>query len=236
VLIQLISSAGVSAALCGLILWITKSWISERLHQAIKNEYDQKLEAHKAELKAQSDVELEKLRSQLNISAIEHQISFSGLYSKRADIIREIHNLLTEVYWKMEDVFIFLQRTNEPNEKEKIDSAQKAIMVFIIFFEKHRIFLPENLCKILEGLVSGDIRRHLMHYSIYPSWDRDPPSPIREKKYDVLEKGYDFLKNEFSKARQQLENEFRSLLEGRKLSVSTVVPSIGLNLDGHAAS
>ena len=69
--IQVITSASVSTALAALLLWLTKSWISERLKNAIKNEYDQKLESHKAQLKAQSDVEIEKLRSQLSISATE---------------------------------------------------------------------------------------------------------------------------------------------------------------------
>ena len=67
--LQLIASAGVNAALSSLIIWITKSWISERLKQSIKHEYDQKLEIHKAQLKAESDVEIERLKCQLSISA-----------------------------------------------------------------------------------------------------------------------------------------------------------------------
>ena len=57
-IIQVITSASVSVALSGLLVWLTKSWISERLKHAIKAEYDEKLETHKAQLRAHSDVEL----------------------------------------------------------------------------------------------------------------------------------------------------------------------------------
>ncbi len=60
-----LSSAAVSAALSGLLLWLFKSWISERLKNAIKFEYDQKLEIHKTELKSQSDLALEGIRAEL---------------------------------------------------------------------------------------------------------------------------------------------------------------------------
>lgn len=61
----ILSSAAVSAALTSLLVWLFKSWISERLKNAIRHEYDQKLETHKTELKSQADVALERIRAQL---------------------------------------------------------------------------------------------------------------------------------------------------------------------------
>ena len=55
-LLSVITSAGVGAAIGAMALWLGKSWISERLKQAIKSEYDEKIETHKSQLKAQSDV------------------------------------------------------------------------------------------------------------------------------------------------------------------------------------
>lgn len=86
-LLELITSATVSAVLTTLLLFITKSLISERLKNAIKNEYDEKLESHKTKLNAQSDVEIENLKSRLTISTIEHQVKFSDLHKSRAEII-----------------------------------------------------------------------------------------------------------------------------------------------------
>jgi hypothetical protein len=101
--LQLIASAGVNAALSSLIIWITKFWISERLKQSIKHEYDQKLEIHKAQLKAESDVEIERLKCQLSISANEHQIRFASLHERQADVIAETYSLLKQLFTCLEN-------------------------------------------------------------------------------------------------------------------------------------
>jgi hypothetical protein len=61
----ILSSAVVSAALTSGLWWMFKSWLSEHLKNAIKYEYERKLESHKIELKSQSDVELERIRAEL---------------------------------------------------------------------------------------------------------------------------------------------------------------------------
>lgn len=76
--IQLISSAAVSASLSAFLILLTKSWISERLKNSIKNEYDAKLETHKAQLKADADIQAERLRAQLSIAATEHKTDLSS--------------------------------------------------------------------------------------------------------------------------------------------------------------
>ena len=41
---EFITSIVSSALVSGAVVWLSKAWISERLKNAIKNEYDQKLE------------------------------------------------------------------------------------------------------------------------------------------------------------------------------------------------
>ena len=57
-LLEILTSATVSSILSGLLIWMTKSWIAERLKNSIKSEYDQKLETHKAQLKGIMDIEI----------------------------------------------------------------------------------------------------------------------------------------------------------------------------------
>lgn len=59
----------------GLLVWLLRSWISERLKQSVRHEYSQKLETHKAELKAEYEKQLELYRVELNsrMEAIRHQ-------------------------------------------------------------------------------------------------------------------------------------------------------------------
>lgn len=64
-LLNIISSAAVSGALSGALIWLSRNWISERLKNSIKHEYDQKLEAHKAKLKIENDVALLELNTKI---------------------------------------------------------------------------------------------------------------------------------------------------------------------------
>jgi hypothetical protein len=53
-----------SGTVSSLIIYLAKSWITERLKHAIAHEYAQKLEAHRATLKSDYDVQLERLRAE----------------------------------------------------------------------------------------------------------------------------------------------------------------------------
>src|SRR5207244_3321243 len=91
-----------SVAVNGGLAWFLKEWISERMKNAIKHEYDQKLEAHRARLKAVVDTEIEtlkakleaenaraqeQLKADLQIAASEHQIRFEKLHEKVAQTV-----------------------------------------------------------------------------------------------------------------------------------------------------
>lgn len=102
-LFQVLSSAAVTTVLLGAVGWLLRSWLSERMKNAIRSEYDQKLETHKAQLKAESDVALEKLRADLSIAAAERQIQFSRLHEARAEVIAETYARLTELHTKLGD-------------------------------------------------------------------------------------------------------------------------------------
>ena len=78
-----IATIASSVGLSGLLVWLTKSWISERLKNAIKHEYDEKLETHKAQLKREYDKEIEEFKAHLQIAAAERNIRQIGRASCR---------------------------------------------------------------------------------------------------------------------------------------------------------
>lgn len=51
-IINVLSSATISTLLAGALIWLLRNWISERLRNSIRHEYDQKIERYKAQLKA----------------------------------------------------------------------------------------------------------------------------------------------------------------------------------------
>jgi hypothetical protein len=73
----------------GVLVWLLRGWITERLKQSIQHEYSQKLETHKAELNTriqaiQHDNQLQQLRTSL---FFDHQRNaFAGLLAKIAEV------------------------------------------------------------------------------------------------------------------------------------------------------
>ena len=71
-IISILSSAVVSGALVGILIWLSREWMSARIKGSIQHEYDQKLEAHKAQLKAENEVAFLELRSAIEREAALH--------------------------------------------------------------------------------------------------------------------------------------------------------------------
>ncbi|MFN8579424.1 MAG: hypothetical protein U0163_00395 [Gemmatimonadaceae bacterium] len=96
--ISLLASASVSAVLTSALVWLSKTWISERLKGAIQHEYDQKLEALKAELKAQNDVAVERLKAS-NAQMLSVHTSASNTFTAIHGIAHERRLKGIEALW-----------------------------------------------------------------------------------------------------------------------------------------
>lgn len=62
-IITLLSSAAVSGSTAAILIFLARTWMSERIKQSIKHEYDVLLEQYKHELKAEHEIALERLRA-----------------------------------------------------------------------------------------------------------------------------------------------------------------------------
>ncbi|MCC7483534.1 MAG: hypothetical protein IT529_00965 [Burkholderiales bacterium] len=83
---------GGNAALLAVLGLIGKSFL-DKLIQRDTHRFE-------ADLKAKSDAAIEHLRNALQLQATEHQIRFSRLHEKRADVIAELNGYLVEALWK----------------------------------------------------------------------------------------------------------------------------------------
>jgi hypothetical protein len=72
--------------------------LSERLKNAIKHEYDVRLESHKAVLQAESGAEIERLRAELSIAAAQRNVTFSKLHERRLAVIAATYAKLDAAY------------------------------------------------------------------------------------------------------------------------------------------
>ncbi|WP_150411263.1 hypothetical protein [Xanthomonas sontii] len=212
---QLVLSGALSLALSGALFWLLRSWISERLKSAIKHEYDEKLESHKAQLQAQAAVETERLRSQLSIQATEHAVRFQRLHEKRAEVVEQLYSLLTEAYRKASTFASPVELTGGPGKDEQYIEAHNSLFDFFQYFDRNRIYLPTSeLCDSIDQLVEG-IRRQIASFGMYTQHkDEGLNSKALERKYDAWMRAWEFMEKEVPLAKAKLEDEFRFILGG----------------------
>lgn len=209
---DILTAGLVSAGLTAFMLWLTKSWIGERLRNAIKAEYDQTLETHKAQLKSASDVEVERLKAQLSIAANEHHIVFSKLQEHRANVIAEMYGQLVEAYWAFQSFVSPFEMGGEPKKSEKYVTALNKSTDFFRYFEKNKIYLPEELCAQIDEFLKN-MRKEAIGFGVYVQYgeERLPDHTLRamHEKWTAASTYFD---TEVPKAKKALENELRRLI------------------------
>src|SRR5260370_36481854 len=85
----LLTTLGGGTAVLAAAAWLIRT--------ALNHALTRDAEAFKARLKADADIETEKLKSSLQMVAFEHQIRFSNLHAKRAKVIAEIYFQMVDV-------------------------------------------------------------------------------------------------------------------------------------------
>ncbi len=191
----------------GLINFIFRTWISERIKNAIKSEYDQKLETHKAILKSHSDVEIERLKSQLALVGIEHQIRFTKLHEVRATVVADTYEKLKDLHHKLgEYVQIFEPAGGKP-KTDRRQLAYESHESFRSYFQSKLIFFPKLTADKLEK-INQDLVRAFNNFTfgveLAPQMGGNPA----EKWMEVFEA----VTVEIKVALEEIEAEFRELL------------------------
>ena len=195
---------GGNAALLAVLAVIAKSFLDKVITRDTKT--------FEADLKAKSDAAIENLKSELQLRTIEHQVRFSRLHEKRASVIADLYGHLVEALWEAESFLSPMEWTGEPGKQEKHNIAMDKLVELYRFFDKHRIYLPSELCDSLEALFM-EVRQHVINFGVYVRFhEQSINDHTREQKEKVWNEGWDAIMNKVPLARQNLEQEFRVLL------------------------
>lgn len=100
-----LASATVSAGLTAALIWLAKSWISERIKGAIQHEYNEKLESHKAKLEVEHDRDLEQLKAALGEVSAERNARRDYEYDARKKLYAEYEPLLFQLIEQSENAY-----------------------------------------------------------------------------------------------------------------------------------
>jgi len=157
--------------------------------------------------------DLEKFKGDLQIATIEHEIRFSKLHEKRAEVLAELYKLLVEAVWSAEEFASPMEFEGDPDKKEKYKNAMNAVAQYFRFFEQHRIYLPERLCPSLE-VFARKLRKPTIRLGVYLSIEHPTENTIREK-HEAWNEAWSTVKEEIPNLRAEIETEFRKLLDAR---------------------
>ncbi len=192
---EIIKFIGGSAVLIVAIAWLIRNLISQLLTKDI--------EKYKFELKRDADKEIESLRASLNLEALTHQIRYSKLHDKRAQIIAELYGRLYEFQWAVSAFLRDFDKDNEDNKTQSVQELDNKSYEFKDYFDKHRIYFTENICSTVDELVNA-------LYSAYV------PLETRDRSDDKLKQVWgecaDTVRNKYPAIKASLESDFRTIL------------------------
>jgi hypothetical protein len=209
-LLYVLCSTFFSSLLVGVGVWLTRSWLSERMKNSIRFEYDQKLETHKAQLKAQSDVALERVRADLSIAVAEHQIQFARLHDERAVIIAETYARLKDLHVSLGDYVKIFEPAGDKPKEERRQVVQKAHENFITYFRVKRIWLPESAVTKIDSINDRSVSAFYSFFYEIEMTQNQGGHDVH-KWYEIFQ----HVKDEMPVALKELERDFRLLLGDR---------------------
>ena len=141
---ELITAIGGSAILFAAMAWFTRSVINHLLSKD--------LEIFKLKLQEESQQELIRLQSSVQLVQLEHQVRFTKLHERRAEIIAELYSKVVELHRATSDFVRFYQSVDGLKNKEHIKSLWSATDEFRNYFEKHRIYFNQDTCTNIDSL------------------------------------------------------------------------------------
>ena len=202
---------GGNAALLVVLAWLARSFGSQLLAKD--------LEKFKASLASASSEASERLKHELQIASLEHQVRFSKLHERRAEVITALYGLLVEVQWAGQSLVAIAEFGGEPSKQEKYVTAMNKSAEFFREFDKNRIFLPDHVCQQIEEFLRG-MRTRVIRFGVYSQTNDYAPDHVIKEKFDTWVKASEYFDTEVPIARRALETELRNMLAGVPQSVS----------------
>ncbi|WP_285412777.1 hypothetical protein [Variovorax sp. efr-133-TYG-130] len=176
--------------------------------EVLKAEHQRDLELVKTELSKSIEI----TKSDLQRLSNEHSVKFQKLHEHRAAVISRLYSLLVRTLWAADSFLSPMEFAGEPSKKEKAVAAQNSIARTFRYFDRHRIYLPEDVCNSFDALIR-EVRSQVIHFNVYIRFDDDFINEhTAQAKMDAWTKSYTVLTEKIPAARRLLEMEFRGLL------------------------
>ena len=194
-----IKSALTSTAFIGIIGFTFRGWISHK--------FSCNFETHKEKLRKETEEQLTKHKSELDRFAYEHQIRFSSLHQKRADVIEEMYGLLWVTEVSFQELTSRLRSINDPPPDEKVEAYNSHAQAFIKYYQTHRIHLEESVCQKINSF-ADTLRDGVINHQF---WLGGATLASREDNIELF-RAVDKSRKLLTEIRLDVERAFRGIL------------------------
>ena len=147
---ELLKYLGSGTVLIGMVAWLVRSLFIHILNRDV--------EIHKILLKAENDRNLEQLKTQLQLKAFEHEIKYSKLHNRRAEVIAELYTKIRSV--QLTSFPLFDEYISGHNDVEFTQNEKITIVKFRSVFRelnelyiRNRIFFKEQTCLKIDKMI-----------------------------------------------------------------------------------
>lgn len=158
---------------------------------------------------------IEAYKNNLEKIANEHAVRFQRLHTERAEIVKTFYEKLVFVDDTLHSTLCFFQRVAEPTLEEKVGKLSDQFNDLREYFLPKRIFFEKKICGLIDKILESangvfyDITTLPVDPQSVPyKYDRE----LLKERHDFWEKARGIHKKEISQLKNELENEFRTIL------------------------
>ena len=195
----------ISVIASGIIVFLLRNWISTRIRDSIKHEYDCKLELIRAETKLSNDLELEKVKHQFKLKLTEIEIKTNWLQKRMATEIETIYKLLWD-FRKKVSAYVSISQGEEYKDPKRVHEILAAYWEFFNEFNLKRIYIPKNTVIEIEEFITK-LRKISVEFNKKVVREQDT-----KKEVDNWDEIDTYVNKEAINLFELLEDNFRNLL------------------------
>ena len=169
------------------------------------------LERHSAMLEHQNQQALVAMRHDLGKAAQEHSLKATELLTRRAAVIAEIYGLLADVEWESSVYVSNADLTGQNKSEAQYELLTQKIESFYRYFNRNRIYLPEDTCSSVWLLMNGMVQAtNKMKGYLYDT--AQPGRTVTTQMIDALQSAHEHFGKHHGEARRILERDLRAIM------------------------
>ncbi len=199
---EIVKFLGGTALALAAVGWLVRSVIVHLLSKDI--------ESFKEQLRAQSAVQLERLRHELRLVAAEHEKRTQLLQERRAQTIAELYSKLMHFLAAAESFASFMEWSGEPSKREKAKLLDGRAGEFHEYFLCNRIYFSEDVCEKVETLFR-EVQGSSVRFSVWLA-QGEKGEAVATQVNEAWEEAWKAMKDKVPPLLKAIEAEFRELL------------------------